>query len=97
MKKPLLIFALKCSVIFYFAACTGINEYTHSIAASPKIVKGKWKVNLFNNSQKDETTSFKGCELTFTPAGKIIILKNGKQYTGNWAEDQILKRVTINL
>lgn len=97
MKKPLLIFALKCSVIFYFAACTGINEFTQSVAASPKITKGKWKVNLFTNSQKDETATFSGCEIAFLTSGKIIVIKNGEKYTGNWAEDEISKRITINL
>jgi hypothetical protein len=35
--------------------------------------------------------------LTFEPSGKIIAYKNGKKITGNWAEDDILKRITINL
>jgi hypothetical protein len=35
--------------------------------------------------------------LTFENSGKIIAYKNGEQITGNWAEDDILKRITINL
>jgi hypothetical protein len=35
--------------------------------------------------------------LTFEPSGKIIAYKNGQKITGNWAEDDILKRISINL
>jgi hypothetical protein len=97
MKKPLLLFAIKCSVIFYFAACTGINEYTKAVSATPHVTKGTWKINLFVASQNDETVVFDGYVLTFNPSGKLIASKNGKQITGNWSEDDILNRITIEL
>jgi hypothetical protein len=97
VKSPLIIFALKCSVILYFAACTGINEYTSSVSATPQITKGAWKVNLFTEEQNDQTSSLADYTLTFEPTGKIIAIKNGEKITGNWAEDDILKRITINL
>lgn len=97
MKKPVLLFAIKCSIIVYFAACTGINEYATSVSATPQVTQGTWKVNLFIESQTDETAVFEGCALVFEPNGKIIINKNGQQITGNWAEDDISKKITINL
>ena len=97
MKKPLLIFAIKCSVIIYFAACTGIDDYTNTVAATPHVTKGSWKINLFTEEKIDETATFDGYTLTFEQNGKIIARKNGEQITGNWAEDDILKRITINL
>lgn len=97
MKKPALIFALKCSVIIYFAACTGINQYANTVSATPQITKGTWKVNLFTEAQNDQTANLAGYALTFEPTGKITAIKNGKKITGNWAEDDILKRITINL
>ena len=97
MKKPVLLFALKCSVILYFAACTGIDKYTTAVSASPRVTQGAWKVNLFIDAQNDETTVYNGYSITFEPTGKINAVKNGKKVTGNWAEDEILKRITINL
>jgi len=97
MKNSILLFGIKCSVILYFAACTGIDQYTTAVSATPHVTKGAWKVNLFTEAQNDRTTAFAGYELTFEPTGKIIASKNGKQVTGNWSEDEILKRITINL
>ena len=97
MKKPLLLFAIKCSVILYFAACTRIDKITTAVSATPHVTKGAWKINLFTKSKNNETSTFDGFMLTFEPSGKIIALKNGKKITGNWAEDDILKRITINL
>ncbi len=97
MKKPVLLFAIKCSIILYFAACTGINEFASAVSATPSITQGEWKINLFIESQNDKTEVFKGYTLTFQPSGKMIIHNNGNEITGNWAEDDILKRITINL
>jgi len=97
MKNSLLLFGIKCSVILYFAACTGIDQYTTAVSATPHVIKGAWKVNLFTEAQNDKTKAFAGYELTFEPTGKIIASKNGKQVSGNWSEDEILKRITITL
>jgi len=97
MKKPLLIFAIKCSVILYFAACTGINEYTSTVSATPQITKGTWKVKLFTDAGNDRTETFEHYVLTFDPTGKIVALNGSEKVTGNWAEDDISKRITINL
>ena len=97
MKKPLLLFAIKCSVILYFAACTGIDKYTAAVSATPLVTKGAWKVNLLTEAKTDQTACFKGYALTFDATGKLTAVGNGKIITGNWAEDNILKRLTINL
>jgi hypothetical protein len=97
MKKPILLFAIKCSVILYFTACSGIDKIAYAVSATPRVIKGAWKVNLFTESKNDKTSAFDGCMLTFESTGKIIAYKSGKKITGNWAEDDILKRITINL
>jgi hypothetical protein len=97
VKSTLVIFALKCSFILYFAACTGINEYTTAVSATPHVTKGAWKVNLFTEDTNDRTAALDGYILTFEPTGKIVASKDGHKITGNWAEDDILKRITINL
>ncbi len=97
MKSPLIIFTLKCSVIIYFAACTGLNEFTTAVSASPQVTKGVWKVNLFKDAGKDLSNDLTGYTLTFIPSGKIMAVRNGEIIRGNWSEDEILKRFTINL
>lgn len=97
MKKPVLLFAIKCSIILYFAACTGINEYATGVSATPHVTQGEWKINLFIESEHDKTETFAGYAFIFEPNGKIIVDKNGKQVTGNWSEDDISNRITINL
>ena len=98
MTKTTLLVALKCSVILYFAACTGINKITTAtISATSRVTRGAWKINLFAEAQHDKTAAFEGCMLSFDASGKIIAYKNGRKITGNWAEDDILKRITINL
>ena len=97
MKKTTLLVALKCSVILYFAACTGINKIATAISATPQVIKGAWKINLYTEANNDETARFDGCMLTFDAAGKITAYKNGEKITGNWAEDEMLKTITINL
>jgi hypothetical protein len=97
MKKTTLLVTIKCSVILYFAACTGIDKITTAVSATPRVTKGAWKINLYTESKNDKTAAFDGCMLTFEPTGKIIAYKNGKKITGNWAEDDILKRISINL
>ena len=97
MKKPVLLFAIKCSVILYFVACTGIDKISTAISATPRVTKGAWKINLFTESKNDKTAGFDGFILTFETSGRIIAYKNGEKITGNWAEDNILKRITINL
>lgn len=98
MKKPLLIFALKCSVILYFAACTGISDLTNAVAATPHVTRGAWKINLFTDANINETPGLAGYVLTFDASGKITASKNnGAPITGNWSEDEIQKRITIDL
>lgn len=97
MKKPFLLFALKCTVILYFAACTGIGDNTSRISATPHVTKGMWKVNLLKEAGKDMSNDLTGYTLTFIPSGKIIAVKNGELIRGNWSEDEILNRITINL
>lgn len=97
MKSPLLLFALKCSVILYFAACSGITDYTTAVSATPLVTKGTWKIDLFVEANKDQTRDLSGYSLTFDPSGKIKATKEGKEINGNWSEDDILKRITISL
>ena len=97
MKKSLLLFAGTCLVIIYLTACTGIDKITTAVSAKARVIKGAWKIHLYTESTTDETYAFNGFMLTFEATGKIVAYKNGEKITGKWAEDDILKRITINL
>ncbi|MFN8242516.1 MAG: flagellar basal body FlgE domain-containing protein [Ferruginibacter sp.] len=97
MKKPFLLFAIKCAVILYFAACTSIEDYTIAKAAAPVVTKGSWKVNVYVDGANDQSNAFAGYTLTFNASGDLKATKNGTDISGNWAEDHISKRVTLDL
>ncbi len=97
MKKPLLLFAIKFSVIMYFAACTSVENYTSARSATPIVTKGAWKVNLYRDANKDQTNDFAGYTFTFNASGIVKASRNGVDINGNWAEDNISNRITINL
>jgi hypothetical protein len=81
----------------YFAACTQIQEYTKAVSATPLVTNGIWRVSLLKDANNDHTTAFNTCTLKFESSGEIIAFKNGKRITGNWAEDDISKKMTISL
>jgi len=97
MKKPFLLFALKATAILYFAACTSIDNYTTGKSAAPIVTKGVWKVDLFNDSQNDRTGDLAGYTFTFNSSGSLTATKDGVDTNGNWFEDDIANRITINL
>lgn len=96
MKKPLLLFSLKCAVIVYFAACSGIDSFTTAKSITPQVTKGNWKVNCYSNTQTDNTCIFEGYTFTFEPTGKVIAVKGSNSFEGNWLEDNINKNITIS-
>lgn len=97
MKKPVLLFALKCSVIIYFAACANIEKFSVSNAVSQQLIsKGTWKVNCYDNANIDNTCDFEGYIFSFDAYGKVIARKNGIAIEGNWLEDNISKKITLS-
>lgn len=96
MKKPALLFALKCTVIIYFAACSGIDSFTTSKSVTPQVTKGSWKVNCFSNTITDNTCIFDGYTFTFDQTGKVLAQKNGVTVEGYWLEDDINQKISIS-
>jgi hypothetical protein len=97
MKKPFLIFAVKCTVIVYFAACTRIEDYTVMQDTGPVMTHGAWKVNLFRDAENDHTQDYSGYTITFKNSGEISATRNGNEILGNWTEEKDSKRIIINL
>jgi hypothetical protein len=96
MKKPFLFFTLKCGIILYFAACTGIDHLTAVKSASPLMTKGNWKLALSGKSVKSDPNALAGYYFRFNNNGVITASKNGKIYTGSWFEDNISKRICFH-
>ncbi len=96
MRKPLLLVALKATIILYFAACANVEDYTASRTVTPVVTKGSWRVNLYMDAANDKTNDFAGYTFSFNGNGEIKATKNGVVTTGNWYEDNITKRVSIN-
>ena len=97
MNKPFLLFSIKCTVILYFAACTSIDHFTVDRSATPIITKGAWKVDLYADANKDKKNDLTGYNFVFAASGELKASKNGVEIKGNWSEDNISKRITINL
>ena len=97
MKKPFLLFALKCSVIVYFAACTRIDKLAVSSSVSEQLInKTAWKVNCFGNATSDNTCIFVGYTFNFDASGKVTATKNGTAIEGHWLENNISNTITIS-
>ena len=97
MKKPFLVFALKCSVIIYFAAFSSIDKFAVSRSVTQQIVdKGYWKVNCFGNPASDNNALFEDYAFSFEASGKVTASKNGALIEGQWLEDNISKTITIS-
>jgi hypothetical protein len=97
MKKPFLLFALKSAVILYFAACTSIDHYTTGKSATPIVTKGVWKVHFFTDENNNQTNDLAGYTFTFNSSGIVKASKNGVDINGNWFEDDIANRISIDL
>ena len=97
MKKPFLLFTLKCAVILYFAACTNIQDYSIANTVSTVVTKGMWKVNLCQDQSKEDCNEFAGYTFSFNLSGDVTASKDGVVVKGKWAEDNISNRLSLNL
>ena len=96
MKKPVLLFSLKCAVILYFAACTNIDRITVSKTVAQSVVSGSWKVDQYV-AGNDHSNSLSGYDFSFSDGGKLTVNKNGNSINGNWYEDNVTKTLVLNI
>lgn len=97
MRKPILLTALKAAVILYFAACANVDDYTVFKSVTPIVTKGNWKVNLYMDANNDKTNDFAGYNFVFNGNGGLTASKNGNDINGHWYEDNVSKKVAIDL
>jgi hypothetical protein len=89
MKKPVLLLTLKCAVVVYLLAFTGIDNFKKGKSATPLITKGNCSINL---SGQDEFALY---TFTFLPNGTVVAKKDAIEITGQWMEDNISKKINI--
>lgn len=53
-------------------------------------------MNCYDNASVDNTCDFEGYVFSFDAEGKVIASKNGVAIEGNWLEDNISKKITMN-
>ncbi len=97
MRKPILLTALKAAVILYFAACANVDDYAVYKSVTPIVTKGNWKVNLYMDANNDKTNDFAGYSFVFNSNGDVTVSKNGNNINGHWYEDNVSKKVAIDL
>lgn len=97
MKKPALLFSLKCGVILYFAACTNIDRLTVARTVSQSVITGSWKIAGYSSADQDNSRTFSGYNISFNDGGKFIIHKNGNVVQGDWYEDNASKTLLLNV
>jgi hypothetical protein len=97
MRRPILLTALKAAVILYFAACANVDDYSVYKSVTPIVTKGNWKVNLYMDANNDKTNDFAGYSFVFNNNGDVTVSKNGSNIDGRWYEDNVSKKVAIDL
>ena len=98
MNKPFLLFAVKCSVILYFAACTSIDHLTITKSATPVICKGLCKLELCTSTPEKncEACNLEYYHFAFDQNGELKASNNGRVIKGSWSEDNISKQIHIS-
>ncbi len=97
MRRPLALIAMKFAVIFYFAACTNVTDYTQAKSVTPVVTRGNWKVNLYMDANNDKTNDFAGYSFSFANNGTVKAVKGALEISGNWYEDNIANKVVIDM
>ena len=90
MKKPAIIFILKCVAIFYISAFTNMDGIKKDKTAASLIPKGNCKINLQNCNE------FSAYTFAFINNGTVLAKKDGIEITGQWAEDNSSKKINIH-
>lgn len=96
MKKVINLTVILTVLIFGFSACQKVQTVTPNSAN--RIQQGNWKVTLYNDSNKDETTHFIGYVITFSNNGMVSASKNGTAINGTWSigNDDSTQKLLLN-
>ncbi|MBK8451328.1 MAG: hypothetical protein IPO78_12195 [Saprospiraceae bacterium] len=75
---------LLCIIIS--ASCSKSNNSINSNPAkiSSTLIQGNWKISLFKEDQKDETSIFKFYSFTFSNSGNVSVQSTTKTQSGSW-------------
>jgi len=52
---------------------------------SSTVSSGTWRITYYYDSDHEDTSSFKGYNLTFNSSGSVVAVKNTSEVSGTWA------------
>lgn len=94
MKKLLWLLIPVFGIVF--TSCSAEEDIANPNTVTDVVTTGKWKVNIYIESNQDHTSDFAGYSLSFSRNGTVTATNGVTTYTGSWAEDRVLRRITFN-
>ena len=86
MKKASIFFVTAIISLALLSCEKDSNAKDDTGSTTSSIVSlGSWKITLFNDSGKDETSDFSGFAFTFNSNGSVTSVKNTNTVTGTWS------------
>ncbi len=90
-----LLFLLSATTIF--SSCSGsIEEYPNDSNISEVVTKGNWKVELFVESNLNQTNDFTNYNFTFNKNGVVTATNNGVAEVGTWNTNGFTNRLFLH-
>ncbi|SFO58305.1 Lipocalin-like domain-containing protein [Chitinophaga sp. YR627] len=85
----------------FFCACVMSCSNNDDNNPTPSInpdapTTGTWRVTLFTDSGKDETSDFSGYTFTFDSNGTAVATKSGTSKNGSWSASSSSKKFNLN-
>ena len=99
MKKHL-FFPLLLLCVFLTQSCSRSGDDTVSTtttAQTQAVSTGTWRVTLFTDSGKDETSDFSGYSFQFNSNGSLTATKGNTTKTGTWSIGSSSNKFNIDL
>lgn len=79
------MFSLMAAVCLSLIACSKDDDNANNNPGA--VTTGTWRVTLFTDSGKDETSDFSGYTFTFNSNGGAVAAKGGTSKNGTWSQN----------
>lgn len=94
MKKSSWLLAMFCACVM---SCSNNYDNNPTPTVDPQApATGTWRVTLFTDSGKDETSDFSGYSFTFDSDGTAVATKGGTSKNGTWSISSSYKEFNLN-
>jgi len=85
MKRVFTILVFFIALIFTFSSCSKIRNSTDGLNANA--TRGKWKITLFDESNKVKTDLFDGYVFEFVSNTAVMASSSSYSYNGIWSSE----------